>query len=104
MVQYQTDPNDKNFSWHTVEKTKKKKVLFIGKKQSKELKTINLLQSWQKFLSLGLVLTLMRRRLVTMLNLNFLFHPMLNALSSKPNIALTPPSKLSSLESHSKNL
>ena len=35
-----TDPNDKNFSWHTVEKTKKKKVSFIGKKQSKELKTI----------------------------------------------------------------
>ena len=35
-----TDPNDKNFSWHTVEKNKKKKVSFIGKKQSKELKTI----------------------------------------------------------------
>ena len=34
-----TDPNDKNFSLHTVEKTKKK-VSFIGKKQSKELKTI----------------------------------------------------------------
>ena len=38
--EYLTDSNDKNFSWHTVEKTKKKKVSFIGKKQSKELKTI----------------------------------------------------------------
>ena len=35
-----TDPNDENFSWHTVEKTNEKKVSFIGKKQSKELKTI----------------------------------------------------------------
>ena len=35
-----TDPNDNNFSWHTVERTKKEKISFIGKKQSKELKTI----------------------------------------------------------------
>ena len=35
-----TDPNDNNSNWHTVEKPKEKKVLFVDKRQSKELKNI----------------------------------------------------------------